>query len=74
MLSTVSISCANSDDYCHTSSGCGCKSVKIVIIGQTGVGKSTLVNGIIGRKVADVGSTLDSKTKKLLAMIKLRMK
>ena len=39
--------------------------MKIVIIGQTGVGKSSLVNGIIGKKVADIGSTLDSKTKKV---------
>ena len=36
--------------------------VKIFISGKTGVGKSTLVNGLVGEKVAVGGDTLDPET------------
>ena len=36
--------------------------IKILITGRTGVGKSTLVNGIVGTKVADEGGSLKPKT------------
>ena len=36
--------------------------VKIFITGKTGVGKSTLVNGLVGKKVAKEGETLDRET------------
>ena len=41
------------------------KSVKIFITGQTGVGKSSLVNALIGDKVAEEGDTLDPETSKV---------
>ena len=64
-MQCVIISCTNNDEYCPNSDGCDDKRIKIVVIGQTGVGKSTLVNGIVGDRVADVGSSLDAKTKKI---------
>lgn len=36
--------------------------VKLLVVGKTGTGKSTLINGIIGRDIADIGKDLDSKT------------
>jgi GTPase SAR1 family protein len=36
--------------------------VQIFITGKTGVGKSTLVNGLVGEKVAKEGETLDRET------------
>ena len=36
--------------------------VKIFITGKTGVGKSTLVNGLVGEKIAKEGDTLDPET------------
>ena len=38
------------------------KSVNVFITGKTGTGKSTLVNGILGEKVAVEGETLDPQT------------
>ena len=36
--------------------------VKIFITGKTGVGKSTLVNGLVGKKIAKEGDTLNPET------------
>ena len=36
--------------------------VKIFISGRTGAGKSTLVNGLVGKKVAEEGDTLNPET------------
>ena len=36
--------------------------VKIFITGKTGVGKSTLVNGLVGKRMAKEGDTLDPET------------
>ena len=36
--------------------------VKIFITGKTGVGKSTLVNGLVGKQMAKEGDTLDPET------------
>ena len=36
--------------------------LKILITGRTGVGKSTLVNGIVGSEIAEEGSDLKAKT------------
>ena len=38
------------------------RSIRVLVTGKTGVGKSTLVNGIVGAEVAKVGSTLDPET------------
>lgn len=40
-------------------------SVNILITGRTGIGKSTLVNGLVGSKVAKEGETLDPLTTKV---------
>lgn len=37
--------------------------VNIFVAGQTGTGKSTLVNGLVGREVSREGKTLDPGTK-----------
>ena len=41
------------------------KSVKILVTGKTGVGKSALINGIVGQEVAKEGETLDAETSKV---------
>ena len=38
------------------------KSLRILITGKTGAGKSALVNGIVGKYVAKEGETLDPET------------
>lgn len=38
-------------------------SVKILVVGKTGSGKSTLINGLLARDVADVGHSLKSQTR-----------
>ena len=38
-------------------------SVKILVVGKTGSGKSTLINGLFGSDKAEVGHTLESETK-----------
>ena len=43
----------------------GSKEVRIFITGKTGVGKSALVNGLIGKKVAKEGDTLNPETLKV---------
>ena len=43
------------------------KSIEVLIAGKPGTGKSTLVNGIIGKPVAKVGAALNSKTSKVRA-------
>lgn len=37
-------------------------SVNILVSGKTGAGKSTLINGIVGKKVCEEGGTLDPQT------------
>ena len=41
------------------------KSLKILVTGQTGAGKSALVNGIVGQYVAEEGGTLDPATSRV---------
>lgn len=41
------------------------RSVNIFVTGKTGTGKSSLINGIVGRCVADEGNTLDPSTDKV---------
>ena len=41
------------------------KSLRILVTGKTGVGKSALVNGIVGKYVAKEGDTLDPETSKV---------
>ena len=43
----------------------GSKQVSIFITGKTGVGKSTLVNGLVGAELAKEGDTLDPETAKV---------
>ena len=39
-----------------------CPELKLLVIGETGVGKSTLVNNLLGEDVADVGYSMTSAT------------
>lgn len=39
-----------------------CPQLKILVIGETGVGKSTLVNNLLGNDVADMGNSMTSVT------------
>ncbi len=40
-------------------------SVRILVTGKTGVGKSTLVNALVGEHVTKEGETLDPETQKI---------
>jgi tRNA U34 5-carboxymethylaminomethyl modifying GTPase MnmE/TrmE len=40
----------------------GGKSIRILITGKTGTGKSALINGLVGQKIAVEGDTLDPQT------------
>ena len=40
----------------------GGKSIRILVTGKTGTGKSALINGLIGQKLAAEGDTLDPET------------
>ena len=42
-----------------------CPELKLLVIGETGVGKSTLVNNLLGEDVADVGYSMKSATSKV---------
>ena len=42
------------------------KSLRILVTGKTGVGKSALVNGIVGKYVAKEGNTLNAETSKVM--------
>ena len=37
-----------------------CPQLRILVIGETGVGKSTLINNLLGEDVADVGHSMNS--------------
>ena len=39
-----------------------CPQLRILVIGETGVGKSTLINNLLGKDVADEGHSMDSAT------------
>ena len=41
------------------------RAVSFLVTGKTGTGKSTLINGLIGKEVAKVGDTLDPETMKV---------
>ena len=43
------------------------KSVSILVTGKTGTGKSTLINGIVGKEVAVPGNKLDPETSEVTA-------
>lgn len=43
----------------------GGKSIRILVTGKTGTGKSALINGLIGQKVAVEGDTLNPQTSKV---------
>lgn len=48
------------DDWRKNSS-----SINILITGKTGIGKSTLVNGLVGKKIAEEGESLHATTDKV---------